>query len=530
MKTKLTTIVLLLTCSTTFSQSPFNKEYPLVYPPDYFLKMVQLSDKGYFLYGGWNYPTAGFLAKIDTYGTMLWAKQIENPGNLTVPVLSSAIRDNDQHLLITTQDPYPSTGSLLKLDTAGNALWDIRFDFPVSDVVLTSDGNYAVVGRKNIAVFGQNAEIQFYKISPSGSVIFGYQYYNTNNFINYNNLDKNTYGLIQHADGNYFVLAHINEDIFIMKINANGQLIWNKKYWQTVFNSPYVLRDAPWKMTLMPDSSILVCGQKDHSFSHDLICFKINSAGNVLWSKDYLTNVSNHINRVNTMVDAEGAVCIYLELTDSSEMPAEQVIFTIDQGGNLINAFSLRIPGKPFFPMWFGLDASNHYQFIQRLGIDTAGNDTVQVVLMDSLFHSPCVTDTFAALAVQNFPVDVIDSFPLITQLSSTSPILDNLIFTPKDFSNIDYCLPTELNTPVFAAKSLSIFPNPAHDILTIEYDGSKQSTMQLQLLNIFGAVIYDEQVENYNCIISRKINLGNLAAGIYFIKAGTEVKKFARE
>ncbi|MEO5570366.1 MAG: T9SS type A sorting domain-containing protein [Bacteroidia bacterium] len=529
MKTKLTTLVFLLMCSATFSQSLFNKKYLFGTPPDYFLKTLQLPDKEYILYGGWNYPTAGFLSKLDTNGTMIWAKRVEYQNINYVPVLYSAILDYDQHVIITTQDPYPATGSLLKLDTSGNALWDLHFDFPVSDIVLTSDSNYAVVGRKNLAVFGLNAEIQFYKVSPAGSVIFGYEYFNPNNFINYNNLDKITYGLIQYTDGNYFVLAHVNEDIFIMKINANGQLIWNKKYVQSVFNSYYVLKPPKWKMNLMPDSTILICGRINYMFSHELICFKINSDGNVLWSKKYSTGGVLKISQLNTTVNADSTICIFLALADSSETIHDHAIFKIDQSGNLLDTLSLRIPLKPVYPMWFGQDQSNHYNFIQT-PVFGMGSDTIQIVLIDSLFYSPCVTDTFASLTMQNFPDSVIDSFPLITQPSSTIPLSDTLIITPINFSNIDFCFPAEINTLNFSEQDLSVFPNPAQDIFTIELNSTKQKIIHLQILNVFGAIIYDEQIQNSGSGFSKKINLKEIAVGIYFIKAGNEVRKFVKE
>ncbi|HKR04057.1 MAG TPA: hypothetical protein VJY62_05415, partial [Bacteroidia bacterium] len=394
MKTKLTFFIYFFALHVSFSQTFFNKGYQFGIPPVY-LKTIQLPDKGYFLYGGSDYPAAGFIGKIDTSGTMLWGNRYEYSNSMIPPVFWSAVLDHNQHVVIATQGDYPDIGSLLKADTSGNIIWDIQFNFPITNVLLTSDSNYAVLGCQSGAA-GSNPEVQFYKISPAGSVIFGHEYFNTTSPTAYNIQSKYTSGLIEYPDGNYYLLTCVQPgSIFVMKIDPNGQLIWNKKYIQLSVNnwtdSP---SDGTWKMILMPDTTLFICGSSYHITTTEIICFKINLNGNVLWSQSYSSGtVKNGV--INAFLDVDSTVVLFTALIDSGNYINDHAVLKIDQNGVLLNNFSFRNSNDPVYPMWFAKDNYSHYNFIQYAGFDPINNyDTIQITRIDSLFQSPCVSDT----------------------------------------------------------------------------------------------------------------------------------------
>jgi ELWxxDGT repeat protein len=76
-------------------------------------------------------------------------------------------------------------------------------------------------------------------------------------------------------------------------------------------------------------------------------------------------------------------------------------------------------------------------------------------------------------------------------------------------------------------ASSLSVYPNPFNSNLKVELNGV--SSAKIDVINALGAVVYSTKVEG-----STEMNLGNLQAGIYFMKmessAGTVTKKIIKQ
>src|ERR1041385_8057083 len=96
--------IFLLICfycsSQCFAQPLFNHGYQFSYqsiPGN--LRLFQLPDRGYFLYGGGSgigYPP-GFLAKLNSNGDLLWANDYKYNNFAQVPTFESAIIDTDNN-------------------------------------------------------------------------------------------------------------------------------------------------------------------------------------------------------------------------------------------------------------------------------------------------------------------------------------------------------------------------------------------------------------------------------------------------
>lgn len=65
---------------------------------------------------------------------------------------------------------------------------------------------------------------------------------------------------------------------------------------------------------------------------------------------------------------------------------------------------------------------------------------------------------------------------------------------------------------------NMTIYPNPNMGIFTIRYDGKSDATVQLQMTDITGNIIYNENRQHQNKT-EFTINESNLAKGIYWIK-----------
>jgi len=72
--------------------------------------------------------------------------------------------------------------------------------------------------------------------------------------------------------------------------------------------------------------------------------------------------------------------------------------------------------------------------------------------------------------------------------------------------------------------NSLTIHPNPANDILYINYSILKRSVVETRLLNIKGQVVYQSRSENVSGKYNKQINIKDFTNGIYFLQFITNI------
>ena len=75
------------------------------------------------------------------------------------------------------------------------------------------------------------------------------------------------------------------------------------------------------------------------------------------------------------------------------------------------------------------------------------------------------------------------------------------------------------VNTDKIAIASPKIYPNPASDIVNIEFLFSGNMKTVIELLNVTGKVIYRKEYINTRENNIEKIDVSGLPAGMYFVK-----------
>jgi hypothetical protein len=65
---------------------------------------------------------------------------------------------------------------------------------------------------------------------------------------------------------------------------------------------------------------------------------------------------------------------------------------------------------------------------------------------------------------------------------------------------------------------ALKLYPNPAHDLLTLELLTGSQKSATIIIENMFGQVIYETQMNT----ATHQINTEHYARGIYLVKVKT--------
>jgi len=119
---------------------------------------------------------------------------------------------------------------LIKTDASGNVQWAKTYGGTSDDVAFsvqqTSDGGYIVAGAA--ASFGVGVDIFLIKTDANGNVQWAKTYGGTSTDL--------AESVRQTSDGGYIVAGHTysfgagGRDIFLIKTDANGNIIWAKTY------------------------------------------------------------------------------------------------------------------------------------------------------------------------------------------------------------------------------------------------------------------------------------------------------------
>jgi len=225
--------------------------------------MQQTIDGGYIL--SMKGPNGLALIKTDVNGTVIW--QQEYPTGTTHSISGESVR-------ITTDGGYIVCGSLntpvftatngylIKTDINGDTLWTKSFPFApaFSSVSQTNNGGYALIGSEFIGSTTENILVRTNTIGDtiwtltSPGLAYSLSQTNDQSFVTTGNTDSN--------------------DIFLSKIDSNGQLLWSETYGIN-FGRGYSVKQTN-------DGGYIIVGT-----NNNIIMIKTDANGILQWSQTY---------------------------------------------------------------------------------------------------------------------------------------------------------------------------------------------------------------------------------------------------
>jgi hypothetical protein len=244
------------------------------------------SDGGYVTVGlGFNiesYKYHSIIGKFDSSFRPSWVKSIAAYGYLSHLYTKLVIQTQDGGYLLSGW-----YSGVIKTDSSGNPLWARIFSTGsytpnIISLQRTLDNNYLIGGF--VWDSGGGYTTSFYlilKIDSYGNVVWARRIDGIvpgdANFVNIS---------IQHtSDGGYIITGSTANpydayDIIVAKLDSSGNLSWSKK-----INTGYY--DIPYSIAQTSDGGYIIGGRVSINNQAQLLFLKLDSLGNVSWAKSY---------------------------------------------------------------------------------------------------------------------------------------------------------------------------------------------------------------------------------------------------
>ncbi|MEP7168776.1 MAG: T9SS type A sorting domain-containing protein [Bacteroidota bacterium] len=544
----------LLVCFTCCMMAAAHSQNPLVKQWDYrfggtyhdaVYSFHQTSDGGYIL-GGESYSDSSgdktqdnwdptlqsadyWIVKIDSLGIMQWDKRFGGTGD---DYLTDVKQTNDGGFILGGASESDSSGDktqnawgqydywIIKTDSLGNKQWDKRFGGTGEDELYalqpTADGGYILggysysdsSGDKTQHTQGQD-DYWMVKTDSAGNKQWDKRFGGSG-------YDE-AYTMEQTKDGGYIMGGYTTQgisgdvsqalwggwDYWIVKTNASGIKLWDKRFGGTnddvlysihqTFDGGYILNGCS-----KSDST----GDKSHNnwdttaATYDLWVIKIDSLGAKQWDKDF------------------GG--------DNDENLAGNISQTSDKGYLIPGTSYSGINGTKtetnlgLEQAWITkTDSIGNIQWDKTALTDGHDEEGLGIQTSDGCYA--IVTATFSGIAGYK-----------------TQPNWDVSGIT-YDYWIVKFCDSTStvgVSGFGFHVSGFRLFPNPAKESLVIIHLSSSKT--EIIIYDLFGRIVLASAMVNgqwsmVNGHSSITINISSLSSGIYFIKAGNEVKKFIK-
>ncbi len=310
------------------------------------------------------------LAKVDSTGQLNWVKLLGGSGNDAAHSICRTA-DSGYAILAYTESndgDIPLSGTkgstdlwLIKIDTAGNVLWSKTYGSPASEnsiaVAVTPDNGFMLFGASN----GYGDDIPFHhgtsqfendwfviKTDSIGNKQWVKVYGGSGDEDIFGSVlvANNAYYLISSSDSKDYdcddtswhkPLVNTDYDIYVVKIDTLGNIIWSKSYGGSNFEAAY---KAIWDER---DSSIVICGLSSSSDymvngghgDNDMLVIKVDKNGDFLWSK-MLGGAKNE--KFSKIAKVNNYYAAYTSTLSTSIGRDDTWLFILDSAGNEVTS------------------------------------------------------------------------------------------------------------------------------------------------------------------------------------------------
>ena len=316
--------LILFNLSDIQSQSRFQKIY-IASADDYGNAMCKSNDGGYLIAGStasYGNGTEILFMKLDSIGNIIWTKTLGGTGNDQIVRIrqtsdggyiasgnTSSYGSNMDIIIVK----ITSTGALEWVRTLDCGLWENGID-----IGQTSDGGYIVGCGGGLTASDQKLAIA--KLTSTGAVTW---------FKRFNWSTATGTGIKQTSDGGYIASGGNSTDICLVKFDGSGNIQWTKSYAGSG-------NEVSYEVVITSDGGYLISGDT-WSYgvgNQNIWLIKTNSTGTILWNKTYGQS-GKMIRNGGTYINQDGSYIISgVEYTTGTTDNC--FLFKVSTTGNLV--------------------------------------------------------------------------------------------------------------------------------------------------------------------------------------------------
>jgi len=267
--------------------------------------------------------------KISKSGNQIWRKDFfAGKGSSAYGIAQTS----NQELFICGKTDQKNSDEkndilLVKTNSEGDTIWTKVYGGIESDysacIITTSDGNLLIAGKTESFGAGTFGDIYLLKLNTNGDILWTRSYPDQDQEVPFN--------IIETQNGE-FLITGTNEDnsqyreLYLLKVSANGQQLWNRKIGPPTWKWGYSTLE-------LTDGNLLVCGKHTVGGYNQILVVKTDNIGNVIWENEYgAVNLSEEGNSIKQNID--GTYTITGSCFDVSTGKTDILLLKIDKSGN----------------------------------------------------------------------------------------------------------------------------------------------------------------------------------------------------
>lgn len=411
----------------------------------------------------------------------------------------------------TTLLPNRTCIYILKLNRFGDTIWTKTISLgtiggeKANAIVANNDGSCVITGDA-----GSPFAI---KLNQNGNIIWNYVY--GTGF-------KQCYSIIRTSDGGYIACGRdagcSTDCAYILKIDSVGNLQWQQTY-------PAGYNKYFYSITETDNNTGYIATGFDYSGGNDTArgyIVKINYAGVVIWEKRYLIEQGTNINSItkhnNAYLIAGGSY--------NSSLNVTRLFFgSLNELGDTSNIKIFETNSNEYFA---GFSIINDNKFVLASSKDSIlvlnGHaftfDSLGSIISDKIYLTGDVMNLRYTLPLSNGDIifgGSVDFDPIYTRNDIYVLRTDSLLNAPPPISISNQ----SIKIPVYF-KLYQNYPNPFNPITKIFYEIYKNANIKLSIYNVKGQMLHILENSNKSPgkysyeLCSYKLNL---SSGVYFVQ-----------
>jgi len=219
---------------------------------------------------------------------------------------------------------------LIKTNSDGDTLWTKTFGGTNDDfgyqIINTNDGNLLICGISYSYTISSFCDIYLIKINSNGDTLWTKTYLEQDQQIPFH--------LMQTLNGEYLITGsdENNSDgyseLYLLKVSANGTPLWMK-----------IIGPPTWKWGFstveLSNGDLVICGRNSPGTYSQVLLVKTDEQGNESWEKEFgINDLSLTGNSIKENTD--GTFIITGSSYDISDMHTDIILLKVDQNGSQI--------------------------------------------------------------------------------------------------------------------------------------------------------------------------------------------------